>query len=36
MDIPSVAVLASSLGAPGAIQFALRHPEKVWSLALLQ
>jgi pimeloyl-ACP methyl ester carboxylesterase len=35
MDIPSVAVLASSLGAPGAIQFALRHPEKVWSLALL-
>ena len=35
MGIPGVAVLASSYGAPAAVQFVLRHPEKVWALVLL-
>lgn len=35
MGISSVAVLASSSGAPAAVQFVLRHPEKVWALVLL-
>ncbi|HEY5780089.1 MAG TPA: alpha/beta hydrolase [Terrimicrobiaceae bacterium] len=35
MGIPSVAVLASSYGAPAAVQFVLRHPEKVWAMVLL-
>lgn len=35
LEIPSVAVVASSFGAPAAIQFVLRHPEKVWALVLL-
>ena len=35
MGISSVAVLASSLGAPAAVQFVLRHPEKVWALVLI-
>ena len=35
MGIPSLAVLASSAGAPAAIQFVIRHPEKVWALVLI-
>ena len=35
MGIPSVGVLAYSSGTPAAIQFALRHPDRVWALALL-
>jgi pimeloyl-ACP methyl ester carboxylesterase len=35
MGIPRVAVLASSSGAPAAIQFVIRHPEKVWALVLI-
>ena len=35
MGIPSVAVLASSAGAPAAIQFVIRHPEKVWAFVLI-
>ena len=35
MGIPSVAVVASSSGAPAAIQFVLRHPDRVWALVLL-
>jgi pimeloyl-ACP methyl ester carboxylesterase len=35
MGIPSVAVLASSSGTPAAIQFVLRHPDRVWALVLL-
>jgi pimeloyl-ACP methyl ester carboxylesterase len=35
MGIPSVAVLASSSGGPAAIQFVIRHPEKVWALVLI-
>ncbi len=33
--ISSVAVLASSSGAPAAIQFVVRHPAKVWALVLI-
>jgi pimeloyl-ACP methyl ester carboxylesterase len=35
MGISSVAVLASSLGAPAAMHFAGRHPDKAWALVLL-
>ena len=35
MGLPSVAVLASSSGAPAAIQFVIRHPGKVWALVLI-
>jgi pimeloyl-ACP methyl ester carboxylesterase len=35
LGIPSVAVLASSSGAPAAIQFAIRHPGKIWALVLI-
>jgi pimeloyl-ACP methyl ester carboxylesterase len=35
MGIPSVAVVASSSGAPAAVQFVLRHPDRVWALVLL-
>jgi pimeloyl-ACP methyl ester carboxylesterase len=35
MGLSSVAVLASSWGAPAAIQFVIRHPEKVWALVLI-
>ena len=35
VGIPSVAVLASSAGAPAAIQFVIRHPEKVWAFVLI-
>jgi len=35
MRISSVAVLASSSGAPAAIQLVVRHPEKVWALVLI-
>ncbi len=35
LGISSVAVLASSSGAPAAIQFAIRHPGKVWALVLI-
>ena len=35
MGLSSVAVLASSWGAPPAIQFAIRHPGKVWALVLV-
>jgi pimeloyl-ACP methyl ester carboxylesterase len=35
METPSVAVLASSSGAPAAIQFVLRYPQKAWALVLL-
>jgi pimeloyl-ACP methyl ester carboxylesterase len=35
MGIPSVAVLASSSGTPAAIQFVLRHPDRVWALVLI-
>ncbi|MGB8463421.1 MAG: alpha/beta hydrolase [Terrimicrobiaceae bacterium] len=35
LGISSVAVLASSSGAPAALQFALRHPGKVWALVLI-
>jgi pimeloyl-ACP methyl ester carboxylesterase len=35
LGISSVAVLASSSGAPAAIQFAIRHPRKVWALVLV-
>ncbi len=35
MGISHVAVLASSFGAPAAMYFAWRYPEKVWALVLL-
>jgi pimeloyl-ACP methyl ester carboxylesterase len=35
IGISSVAVLASSSGAPAAIQFVIRHPGKVWALVLV-
>jgi pimeloyl-ACP methyl ester carboxylesterase len=35
MGISRVAVLASSLGAPAALHFAWRYPDKVWALVLL-
>jgi pimeloyl-ACP methyl ester carboxylesterase len=35
VGLSSVAVLASSWGAPAAIQFVVRHPEKVWALVLV-
>jgi pimeloyl-ACP methyl ester carboxylesterase len=35
LGIPSMAVVASSSGAPAAIQFVLRHPDRVWALVLL-
>lgn len=35
MGISSAAVLAISSGAPAAIQFAIRHPEKAWALVLI-
>ena len=35
MGIPSVAVLATSSGAPAAMQFVIRHPGKVWALVLI-
>jgi pimeloyl-ACP methyl ester carboxylesterase len=35
MEISSVAVLARSAGSAAAIQFVVRHPEKVWALVLL-
>ena len=35
LAISSVAILASSCGAPAAVQFALRHPKKVWALVLI-
>jgi pimeloyl-ACP methyl ester carboxylesterase len=35
MGISRVAVLASSFGAPAAIHFAGRYPDKVWALVLL-
>ena len=34
LEIPSVAVLGSSSGGPSAIQFAIRHPERVSALVL--
>ena len=35
MGAPSVAVLGFSSGAPAAIQFALRNPNRVWALVLI-
>ena len=35
MGISRVAVLASSFGAPAAMHFAWRYPDKVWALVLL-
>jgi len=35
LGVPSVALLASSGGAPVAIQFAVRHPDRVWAMVLL-
>jgi len=35
LGLQSVAVLAGSAGAPAAIQFAVRHPQRVWALVLL-
>jgi pimeloyl-ACP methyl ester carboxylesterase len=35
MGVSSVAVLASSFGAPAAMHFARRHADKVWALVLL-
>jgi pimeloyl-ACP methyl ester carboxylesterase len=35
LGIPSMAVVANSSGAPAAIQFVLRHPDRVWALVLL-
>jgi pimeloyl-ACP methyl ester carboxylesterase len=35
MGVSSVAVLASSFGAPAAMHFAGRHADKVWALVLL-
>jgi pimeloyl-ACP methyl ester carboxylesterase len=35
VGIPSVAVLASSSGAPAAVQLAVKHPQKVWALVLI-
>ena len=35
MGISRVAVLASSFGAPAAMNFALRYADKVWALVLL-
>lgn len=35
LGLQSVAVLASSGGAPAAVQFALRHPKQVWAMVLL-
>ena len=35
IGVSSVAVLAGSWGAPAAIQFAIRHPGKVWALVLV-
>ncbi len=35
MGLSSVAVLASSFGAPAAMHFAGRYPDKVWALVLL-
>ncbi|HEY5770904.1 MAG TPA: alpha/beta hydrolase, partial [Terrimicrobium sp.] len=35
LGISRVAILASSSGAPAAVQFVLRYPAKVWALVLL-
>jgi pimeloyl-ACP methyl ester carboxylesterase len=35
VEIPSVAVLASSSGTPAAVHFAVKHPQKVWALVLI-
>jgi pimeloyl-ACP methyl ester carboxylesterase len=35
MGLSSVAILASSWGAPPAVQFTIRHPGKVWALVLI-
>ncbi len=35
LAISRVAILARSCGAPAAVQFALRHPKKVWALVLI-
>ncbi len=35
LGVQSVAVLGSSAGAPAAIQFSVRHPNRVWAMVLL-
>jgi pimeloyl-ACP methyl ester carboxylesterase len=35
LGIPGVAILASSSGARVAVEFAVRHPEKLWALVLV-
>jgi 2-hydroxy-6-oxonona-2,4-dienedioate hydrolase len=35
LDLPAVAMLGASAGTPSALQFALRHPERITSLVLL-